>query len=93
MPLFRAMPVLETRGSFLGNGSERGPDCSAEALHVWAVGIVQRYQSRMPKSATQLMFQAAEEHIPATDVWERLLYHSGLPSHPAHARCLEAHAD
>ncbi len=84
---------LMSSGSFVGDGSERGPDCTAEALHVMAVGIVQHYQSQMPKSATQLMLQAAEEHVPTTDVWERLLYHSGLPSHPAHARCLEAHAD
>ncbi len=55
-------------GSFVGDGSERGPDCTAEALHVMAVGIVQHYQSQMPTSATQLMLQAAEERIPTTDV-------------------------
>ena len=50
---------LLSSGSFLGDGSERGPDCTAEALHVMAVGIVQHYQSQMPKSATEFMLQAA----------------------------------
>ncbi len=28
-------------GSFLGDGAERGPDYTAKALHVLAIGIVQ----------------------------------------------------
>ena len=59
---------LLSSGSFLGDGSEHGPDCTAEARHVMAVGIVQHYQSQMPKSATQFTLQAAEERIPTTDV-------------------------
>merc|ERR1712000_658236 len=54
---------LMSSGSFLGDGSERGPDYTAEALHVMAVGIVQHYQSQMPKSATQFMLMAAEERM------------------------------
>ncbi len=44
---------LMTYGSFLGDGSERGPDYTAEALHALAVGIVQHYLSQMPKFAAQ----------------------------------------
>ena len=59
---------LKSSSSFLGDGSERGPDYTAKALHVMAVGIVQHYQSQMPNSAAQFMLQAAEERVPTTDV-------------------------
>ncbi len=59
---------LTSSGSFLGAGSERGPNYTAKALHVMAVGIVQHYQTQMPNSATQFMLQAAEERVPTTDV-------------------------
>ncbi len=59
---------LMSSGSSLRDGSERGPDCTAEALHVMAVGIVQHHLSQMPECATQFKLQAAEERFSTTDV-------------------------
>ena len=54
---------LMSSGNSLGDGSERGPDGIAEALHVMAVGIVQHHLSQMPECATQFKLQAAEERF------------------------------
>jgi nitric oxide reductase large subunit len=51
---------LMSVGSFLGDGSERGPDYTAEALHVMATSVVKHYQRQLGPDSTQLEMKAAE---------------------------------
>ena len=44
---------LMQHGSFLGDGAERGPDHTAEALHVMGAAIVKHYQSQLGPTSTQ----------------------------------------
>ena len=44
---------LMSYGSFLGDGSERGPDYTAEALHLTAASMVKHYQSQLGHGASQ----------------------------------------
>ncbi len=56
---------LMSYGSFLGDGSERGPDYTAEALHMTAVSMVKHYQSRMSPNASQFELKVAEVRMRA----------------------------
>ena len=41
---------LMSYGSFLGDGSERGPDFTAEELHQFALGMIKHYSKNLPSN-------------------------------------------
>ncbi len=56
---------LMSYGSFLGDGSERGPDYTAEALHLTAASMVKHYQSQLGHGASQFELKATEVRVRA----------------------------
>ena len=54
------MRGLMAYGSFLGDGSERGPDYTADALHQFALGMGKFYESQVLETKDEVGVSCAQ---------------------------------